>query len=45
MKKQFWQNLGINSETLARMPERQVSLLANIMSIESQNEDKEAKKK
>lgn len=44
MKKRFWQNLGINSETLARMPERQVSLLDQIMSIEAQNENKEAKK-
>ena len=37
-KKRFWQNLGINSEMLSRMSERQVFMLDQIMSIEMQTE-------
>jgi len=44
MKKRFWQNLGINSDSLAKMPERQVFMYDQIMSIEAQHEARETER-
>jgi len=40
IRKKFWQNIGLTMKDISEMPEREVSLLVEIMQLEEQHQAK-----